>query len=121
MTQGDNEHSGGPEIDPLAPSVDYALNHGWSMIPHCECGVPENALIRRDGEFTDLVTLPEIGHALVVRLHGGPTRDQPRAPGIAWFRHRVPVELALRWILINPADNDLLLQWETEQAGGTRR
>jgi hypothetical protein len=111
-----------PPPDPCSPSIDYALNHGWSMVPSFGFGTWENALIRNADGFTDFVTLPQLGHALVARLSGGPTRDQPRQPAAEWFKHYVPVEVALNWILVDPNTDELLQDWiRTQQDTGPHR
>ncbi|MET8763079.1 hypothetical protein [Lentzea sp. NPDC004782] len=118
---GETHGQSQPESDPCAPSVDYALNHGWSLVPSLGHGVYEGALTREVNGFTDFVTLPRLGHALVARFYGGPTRDEPRKPGTEWFRHYVPIEVALNWILVNADTDELLHDWiQTDTDSGSR-
>lgn len=102
------------ESDPLAAAVECALNVGWSLVLQVDYGVCENALIRTVEWFTDLVTLPPAGFSTVVRLQGGPARKQPRRTGHEWWRHHVPPEVALQWLLTNPDDDQLLIQWQRD-------
>jgi hypothetical protein len=121
MTGEETDREQEPKPDPCAPSIDYAMTHGWSMVPSFGLGVYENALIRSAGGFTDFVTLPRVGHALVARVLGGPTRDQPRQPGSEWFKHYVPLEIALNWILVDSRTDELLQAWiRTQEKSGPR-
>jgi hypothetical protein len=98
--------------DPLGQEIEQARSAGWSTIPQVGHGTCDNALIRFDRGFFDVVTIPAIGYSTVVRLQGGPAPGQPRMTGYQWWRHHVPVNIAITWVLTNPTDDDLLTEWE---------
>lgn len=100
----------GDELDPLDQYVEQALGVGWVLVPQVGLGSCENALIRSDEGVTDLVTIPLLGHSTVVRLQGGPERGHPRSTGREWWRHHVPPEVALDWLLSDP-DDEALVRW----------
>ncbi len=96
--------------DPLYVDIERAMQAGWQLIPQVGLGWCENALVRSDDGFSDLVTLPMLGHSTVVRLEGGPRRGFLREPGRELWRHQLPPELALDWLLTSPRDKARLTQ-----------
>lgn len=100
---------GGEALDPLGPYVERALGAGWVLVPQVGLGVCENALLRPRAGVTDLVTIPVLGHSTAVRLEGGPEPGYPRRTGHEWWRHHVPPEVALEWLLTDPDDDQLLV------------
>lgn len=85
------------DSDPYAVPIAQALQAGWSLIPQAGVGVAENALVRHGADATDVITLPELGDAQVIRLQGGPTADFPRDPGTTVVRLAVSLDNALQW------------------------
>jgi hypothetical protein len=104
------------DTDALDKDIDHAIDQaraaGWSMIPQVGHGTCDNALIRFTDGFTDIVTIPAIGHAIVVRLRGGPLPGRPRWTGHQWWRHQVPTSVAVEWALTDPQDDRLLVEWD---------
>lgn len=101
-----------PEPDPLAPLIDQARTQGWAIIPSVGFGVVDHMLIRRRDQLTtDIVTIPPSGDSTVVRLHGAINPVQPRRSGTQWWRHHVPVRVALDWLLSNSDDDHTLNDW----------
>lgn len=105
------------EPDPLAPSIEQALATGWRLIPQIGARGCVNALAWFGSGWTYLLTIPPQGRSTVVYLDGGPGRGQPRQPGREEWRHRVPIDLALQWVLDGPADDHELAAWQDEQGG----
>lgn len=115
------QHEDRADVDPLAEEINYAVhNLGWALGLQLDFAVCVNALTRVDGSFIDVVTIPPTGagDSTVVRLQCGPSRVQPRQTGPEWWCHRVPVEVALRWVLSAPQDDELLTRWQRNHAGG---
>lgn len=98
-----NPHPSGE--DPLAESIEEILRVGWELTPQVAHGGTENGVWRIRNPYTDVVTLPEWGAAVVVRLVGGPRPRRRRVPGREVWRHLVPVEVAVAWILTDPDDD----------------
>jgi hypothetical protein len=98
--------------DPLDQDIGWAHNAGWSTILQVGHGACDNALIRSDGWVTDIVTIPDIGYSTVVRLQGGPEPGHPRRTGHQRWRHQVPPEVAVAWVLTNPKDDYMLSEWD---------
>uniref|UniRef100_UPI003F491FAB hypothetical protein n=1 Tax=Amycolatopsis sp. CA-151526 TaxID=3239921 RepID=UPI003F491FAB len=97
--------------DPLAHSIEEILRVGWKLTPQVAHGGTENAVWRIRNPYTDVVTLPEWGAAVVVRLIGGPQPRRRRLPGREIWRHLVPVEVAVAWILTDPDDDGQLAEF----------
>jgi hypothetical protein len=95
--------------DPLAPGIELALQHGWILIP--QIGTGDNALMRFNRPWTDVVTIPLIGPSTVVRYLDGPPPGNPRTAAPERWRHQVPPPLALRWLLTNPENDHELRAW----------
>jgi hypothetical protein len=109
-------------VVPLTPGdvdnlIAHAVRMGWQMVPQVYGG-PENSLIRTVGSYTDVVTIPEVGHATVVRLAGGPVAGHLRRPGSEVWHHVVPVPLALLWIHNDPGTDKQLADWEAAPQDG---
>src|SRR5882762_3309974 len=105
------------DIEPshqLDQEIERAVADGWSMIPQVGHGTCDNALIRFKDTFTDVVTIPTIGHSTAVRLEGGPTTGHPRSTGHQWWRYQVPTHVAVEWVLTDPQDDRLLADWDLE-------
>ena len=96
--------------DPLSLNVERALQAGWNLIPQAGPGWCENALVRTHAEVSDLVALPVLGDSTVVRLGGGPRPGYPRESGRELWRHQVPPEVALDWLLAGPGDEASLVR-----------
>jgi hypothetical protein len=97
-------------LDPLHLYVKQALSAGWVLVPQVGIGFCENALLRPNANVTDLVTIPVLGHSTAVRFEGGPEPGFPRQTGREWWRHHVPPEVALRWLLTDPDDDERLVR-----------
>lgn len=106
-------------LDPLATSVDRALKAGWILVPQIKGNASDNALVLFGNPYTYLVTLPLVGDSTVACFHGGPPPGRPREPVHEPWRHRVPADVALTWVLSNPRDDRALREWMGRQ--GRRR
>jgi hypothetical protein len=87
------------EPDPLDPLLQRAVALGWRLVPQVAHGGCDNALMLANGRETDIVTIPWLGDSTVVRLRGGPGPAQLRRTGTEKWRHYIPVEDALHWLL----------------------
>jgi hypothetical protein len=101
----------------LDEDIEKACEAGWSVVAQVGHGTCDNALIRSRNGITDLVTIPLIGYSTVVRLQGGPAPGRRRHTGHQWWRHLVPTGLAVEWVLTNPQDDRLLVEWDLDRAG----
>ncbi len=116
---GELEPQPEPEPDPLAPRIEQARARGWTIIPNIGYGVVDHALLRRFDQWTtDVVTIPPFGDSTVVRLHGAIDPARPRQSLIQWWRHDVPVPVALDWLLGDPENDEDLLRWTHDQRSG---
>lgn len=105
------------EPDPLAPSIEQALAAGWQLVPQIGARGCVNALAWFGDGWTYLATIPPHGRSTAVYLDGGPERGHPRQPGLEKWRHHVPIDVAINWILTGPADDHELAAWRNEQGG----
>jgi hypothetical protein len=101
--------SGSEDLD---QAIERAVAAGWAIIPQVGHGTCDNALIHVDNGFVDIVTVPAIGYATVVRLRGGPEPGHPRHVGHQHWRHLVPTRIAVDWALTNPVDDNALVTWD---------
>jgi hypothetical protein len=104
--------------DPLDEYIMLAQREGWSLIPQVGHGTCDNALMRQNNGFIDVVTIPDFGHSTVVRLQGGPEAGHLRRTGHQWWRYLVPPELAVKWALTDCENDDLLAEWDLENSEG---
>jgi hypothetical protein len=104
------------EPETVDRDIERALATGWTIIPQVGHGTCDNALIRVIDGFIDIVTVPTIGYATVVRLQGGPQPGHPRYVGHQWWRHHVPTQVAVAWALARPADDRTLVDWDLRQS-----
>uniref|UniRef100_UPI003F49513A hypothetical protein n=1 Tax=Amycolatopsis sp. CA-290885 TaxID=3239925 RepID=UPI003F49513A len=95
----------------LSAMIELALRTGWRLQPQVHGGI-ENALVRYVDPYTDVVTLPVLGRSTIVRIIGGPQRENWQHVGSEVWRHVVPVELALLWVGSNKNDDIDLVDWE---------
>jgi hypothetical protein len=102
-------------LDPLAPSIEEALEAGWFLVPQIRDETSDNALVWFGHGFTYVVTIPLHGAATVVFFEGGPPPGHPRRPAREPWRHRVPVDVALGWALSGPEDDRALREWRHSQ------
>ncbi|HEV2779237.1 MAG TPA: hypothetical protein VGX25_07530 [Actinophytocola sp.] len=93
------------EPDPFAPAIERLVAAGWRLVPQIGHGTCDNALLRTGRRFTDVVMIPILGDSTAVRLHGGPRPGQPRHTGQERWRHHIPLEVALEWILSDAVDD----------------
>jgi hypothetical protein len=106
------------EPDPLAAVIEQARDRGWSLIPQVGAAWVDHALMRRDGSYLDVVTLPPMGDAMVVRLSDGVDPAHPRVAGAEWWRHPVPLDVALGWALSGVHDDARLVAWRRQHEMG---
>lgn len=84
------------------------MQRGWHTTWQIGLGWAEQSLQREHAPYTDVVTLPAVGHSEVWRLDTPWSGTQSPAP--VW-RHRVPVQVALDWMFTGAGDDQLLREW----------
>lgn len=102
-------------LDPLATSIERAFEAGWDLVPQIRADGSDNALVWFGAGFTYVVTIPLRGDATVVFFEGGPPRGHPRSPAREPWRHVVPVDVAMSWVLSGPEDDRALREWRARQ------
>jgi hypothetical protein len=93
--------------------IEQAVRAGWQVVPQILYRGTDNGLLRSVGSCADIVTIPLLGWSTVVRLAGGPAPGERRTTGTEVWRHVVPLQLALLWVLSNPADDADLSAWDS--------